>query len=203
MNEINTHRKNLPRTTSRRHKVVVSVLITVALGIAISALAWAQDSGKHRRHGPWGAAGGPDMSRFMVRMLDRKVGLDDAQTAAIEQIIAASGAEGRALRAELAGMRKEIAATIQANGFAEDQVRIAVESHSTQMIDLMMLRIRTMAEIYAQLTPEQQASIKDFMDKFGGPGSGPGPRSHRHRHGSDPSTNSPAASPSAPPADNL
>jgi len=168
MNEINTQRKNPPRTASKRHKVVVSVLAAITLGIVASAI--------------------PDTSRFIVRMLDRKVDLDDAQTAAIEQIIAASKAEGSELRAELGSMRKEITDTIQANGYVEDQVRITVESHSTQMVDLMMLRIRMMADIYAQLTPEQQVRVKDFMNNFGSRGSGPGPRSHR-----------PA---SAPPADN-
>jgi len=179
MNEINTQRKNPPRTASKRHKVVVSVLAAITLGIVASAIVWAQDGGKYRNHGPWGAAGGPDTSRFIVRMLDRKVDLDDAQTAAIEQIIAASKAEGSELRAELGSMRKEITDTIQANGYVEDQVRITVESHSTQMVDLMMLRIRMMADIYAQLTPEQQVRVKDFMNNFGGRGSGPGPRSHR------------------------
>ncbi len=197
MNSTKAQRKNPPRTASRRHKVIVSVIAIITLGIVASAIVWAQDDGKYRRHGPWGAAGGPDMGRFMVRMLDRKVDLDDAQMAAIEQIITSSREEGSALRDELANMRKEITDTIQANGFAEDQVRITLESHSTQMVDLMMLRIKTMAEIHDQLTPEQQSKVKDFMNRFGG--SGPGPRSHRHQRGSNP----PAASPSVSPADTL
>jgi Spy/CpxP family protein refolding chaperone len=40
----------------------------------------------------------------------------------------------------------------------------------------MMLRIGTMAEIYAQLTPEQQAEVQEFMENGG-------PRRWRHRGG--------------------
>lgn len=182
MNESRTHqqhRRNPPRAASTRHKAVVSILLTLLFGAGISAIAWAFDDGPHRgpgRHGygPWGAEGGPMMSRFIVRALDWQVDLDDTQKAAIEQIVDEAAEEGRVLRQEMGSLRKEIADTIEANGYVEEQVRAMVETHSTQMVDLMMLRIRTMAQIHAQLTPEQQAKVKEFRDKRRGS------RSHRH-----------------------
>ncbi len=184
MDHIDTHRKHPPRTASKRHKTVVSLLAVVALGLTISTIAWAVGGpgNDHRRHGPWGDGDGPMMGRFIVRGLDHAVDLDDAQRTAIEQIVAASAEDGRALRTELGDLRKEIAEWIDTNGYAEDQVRAMVEAHSTQMVDMMMLRIRTMAAIHDQLTPEQQATFKTFMEK--------GPRGKRHeghRRGPPPS----------------
>jgi len=184
MDHIDTHRKNPPRTTSKRHKTVVSLFVVVALGLTISTIAWAVGGpgADHRGHGPRGDGDGPMMGRFMVRALDYAVDLDDAQRTAIEQIVVAAAEDGRALRTELGDARKEIADWIHTNGYAEDQVRAMVEARSTQMVDLMMLRIRTMAAIHDQLTPEQQATFKTFMEK------GPrGKRHGRHRRGPPPS----------------
>lgn len=183
MNESDTHRRNPPRTTSTKHRVFVSFLVLIVLGAGVSAIAWAVDGAKNRGHGPWGADGGPMMGRFIVRALDWQVDLNDEQKTAIEQITTDAEAEGRALRGELGTLRKDVAEMIQANGFIEDQVRMMVEAKSPQMVDLMMLRIRTMAEIHALLTPEQQAEVKAFMaDRRG---SGPRRHRHRHRHGLD------------------
>ncbi len=123
------------------------------------------------------------MSQFIVKALDWQVDLNDAQELAIKQIVTGAEEESRLLRTEMGNLRKEITDMIEANGFIEGQVRAMVESRSTQMVDLMMLRIRTMAEIHAQLTPEQQTQVKAFMDKRRG--------SHSRRHGPGSPTDSP------------
>lgn len=176
MDQDTAHRKHPPRTTSIRHKTVVSLMVVVMLGVTISTIAWAVGGPDHRGHrqAPWSNADGdgPMPGRFIVRALDHAVDLDDTQRTAIEQIVAASAEDGQALRAELGELRTEIADWIRINGYAEDQVRAMVEARSTQMVDLMMLRIRTMAAIHDQLTPEQQATVEDFMER--------GPRGMRH-----------------------
>lgn len=174
MDHIDTHRKNPPRTASKRHKVIGSLLAVVALGLTVSTIAWAVGGpgNGHRGHGPRAGGDGPMAGRFIVRALDHAVDLTDTQRATIEQIVAESAEDGQALRAELGELRTEITDWIHTNGYAEAQVRAMVEARSTQMVDLMMLRIRTMAAIHDQLTPEQQAKAQAFMEK--------GPRGMRH-----------------------
>jgi protein CpxP len=107
-------------------------------------------------------------------MLSWHLDLTDAQEDQVEAIFDASRAEGKALKLELGGLRREITDSVRANGYQEDQVRARIESEAPKMVDLMMLRIRTMARVYEILTPEQRARIEAFIDA--------GPDRGRGRH---------------------
>lgn len=164
------------RKRSKSHKLIVTISVAAAVTLAFCALTWAvDDDGEHRaygRHGGMGAMamdggpmmGGGRMGHFMIRALDRHLDLSDEQRAAIEQIVDDSRAEGRALRTQIQPLFEQIRASIEQDGFDEDGVRILLENQSPQMIDMMLLRIRTLADIRAQLTPEQQAAAKELFE---------------------------------------
>ncbi len=104
--------------------------------------------------------GGP----FMLRALDRHLDLTDDQRTAIEQIVDASRAEGEALRVEMHALFEQVRDQVEQEGFDEDRVRIIIENQAPRMVDMMVLRIRTLAEIREQLTPEQQATMQELIE---------------------------------------
>ena len=150
---------------SRAHKITVTLIVTFVASITFWAIAHAvnDDTGRHR--------GGP------AAMLSWHLDLSDEQEDQVDAIFTAARTDGKALRSEMDGLRKELIESIRANGYQEDQVRIRIESEAPKMVEHMLLRIRTMAGIYEILTPEQQAKADEFIDKGRGFG-------RRGRHGS-------------------
>jgi Spy/CpxP family protein refolding chaperone len=150
---------------SKAHKITVSLIVTLVASITLWAIAHAvnDESGKHRGGGP-------------AAMLSWHLDLSDEQEDRVDEIFTAARTDGKALRSEMDGLRKELIESIRANGYQEDQVRIRIESEAPKMVEHMLLRIRTMAEIYEILTPEQQAKADEFINKGRGFG-------RRGRHG--------------------
>lgn len=168
-----THRHADRSERSTTRKVIVTGLIAAAATLAFVALAWAVDGDSGRDgyyRGPEaGMHGGPMMGagrggRFMLRALDRHLDLTDEQRTSIEQIIDASRAEGEALRVEMHALFEQVRNQVQQEGFDEDRVRIIIENQAPRMVDMMVLRIRTMAEIREQLAPEQQATMQELFE---------------------------------------
>lgn len=143
------------------------ILILIAASIFGTGIALA---GKHR---PEGAG---SMHRDPVTAMTRHLDLSEEQQTAIRKSIEDSRDQGRVLREQIDTLRAQVTDSIRSNGYTEDQVRLMVENNIPLMVDAMMLRIGTMAEIYAQLTPEQQAEVQEFMENGG-------PRRWRHRGG--------------------
>ena len=145
------------------------ILVLIAISLLGTTVALA---GKHRPGGARMMHGGP--MEAMARHFD----LSEEQQAAIRQSFEDSREQGQALREQINALREQITDSIQTNGYDADQVRLMVENNIPLMVDAMMLRIGTMAEIYEQLTPEQQAEADEFLEKGG-------PRRWRHRGGTD------------------
>jgi Spy/CpxP family protein refolding chaperone len=141
------------------------ILILIAISLLVTTVALA---GKHRAGDARMMGGGP--MEAMTRHLD----LSEEQQTAIRKSFEDARDQGQALREQLDAMRKQITENIRTNGYDEDQVRLTVENNIPLMVDAMMLRIGTMARIYEQLTPEQQAEVDKFMEDGG-------PRRWRHR----------------------
>lgn len=149
-------------------------LSATALGVlAATAVAWGVNEGEpsastDQRHGIWGPRGGHRHGGDRMGMMTRHLNLTDEQQTTIRGILETARADGEVLRAEVAAMRQELQTTIRENGYYEDQVRMAVESKSTVLVDLTLLGIRTMSQIYAELTPEQQAQADEMLERRGG-----------------------------------
>jgi len=144
------------------------ILILIAISLFGTTIALA---GKHRPEGARMAGGDP------VEAMAQHLDLSEEQQAAIRESFKDSREQGQVLREKMAELRKQVTESIRANGYQEDQVRLMVENNIPLMVDAMMLRIGTMAEVYEQLTPEQQAEADKFMENGG-------PRWRRHRGGS-------------------
>ena len=145
-----------------------------ALGVLTAwAIAWGVNENEantseepgYSDSGPrWGHRHRGDMAGRMARHLD----LTEEQQARIRTIFAEARTEGGTLRAQLADMRSELQSSIRENGYYEDQVRVMVESKAPLFVELTMLGIRTMSQVYAELTPEQQARADEMLEKRGG-----------------------------------
>lgn len=154
------HRENQPRAASRLHKTIVSLLAITVIGFAIWAVVSVAGDGSsgHRMRG-----GGP--LQAMASHLD----LTDDQQAQVREIIGATMQEGKVLNQQMRGMREQIMTSVRENGYDEDQVRLIAENNMPLLVDMAVLRIRAMGEIYEILTPEQQAEADKFIEQ-GGPG---------------------------------
>jgi Spy/CpxP family protein refolding chaperone len=141
------------------------ILILIAISLLGTTVALA---GKHRSGAAHMMHGGP--MEAMARHLD----LTEEQQLAIRETFESSREKGRALRDQIDALRDQITENIRTNGYNEDAVRVIVENNIPLMVDAMMLRIGTLAEIYEQLTPEQQAEADKFINRGG-------PRRWRHR----------------------
>lgn len=146
---------------------LIVILIAVALLGTTVALA-----GKHR-------SGGGHRTGGTMEAVARHFDLSDEQLSSIRESFAESREQGRVLREKMGELRENITDSIRTNGYDEEQVRLIVENNIPLLVDAMMLRIGTMAEIYEQLTPEQQAEADKFLEN-GGPR-----RWRHHRHGPD------------------
>jgi Spy/CpxP family protein refolding chaperone len=165
------------------HKRKKLILSASALGVlAASAIAWGVNDGpsagldapgdgdksQHwgRRHG-----GGP------LARLSRHLDLSETQTLAITAILNNSRAEADVLRLQLEELRGQVGGMIRTDGYDEDEVRILVENQAPTFVEMTLLGIRTMSQVYAELTPEQRAEADALMEKrrgrrFGGGGFG-------------------------------
>lgn len=159
---------------TRRTTITLSA---TALGVLTAwAVAWgvteddATDPAPSGFEGPhWGGHRGGRMDR-MARHLD----LSDEQRTQIEAIMANARNEGEQLRGELATLREEVRAMIRSDGYYEDQVRVQVESKAPVFVELTVLGVRTMNDVYQVLTPEQRAKADEMLARRRGPGFGRG-----------------------------
>lgn len=150
----------------RRRKIALSA---GALGVlAASAIAWgvnhdsngngvSDDTGRSQR---WGHRQGGPMAH-----LARRLDLSDEQQLAITAILNNSRDEAEVLRLQLEELRRTVGESIRAGEYDEDQVRILVENQSPAFVDMTLLGIRTMSQVYEQLTPEQRTKADELMEK--------------------------------------
>jgi Spy/CpxP family protein refolding chaperone len=172
-----TTRSHKPRRHSKTARVLILITaIAVAVGGTI-ALA----GGKHG--GDWNQ--GDRMAFMLDRMTDR-LDLSEAQQAKVESILTASRNESEPYRAELATLRSDMRALVEADEFYADQVRIKLESKASAMVELGMIAARTMHDVRAQLTPEQRAEADELLQKFADKSDRRSRGHKRHQHSGAP-----------------
>lgn len=112
----------------------------------------------------------------MLRRLD----LSEDQRTQIAAIRERARNQAGPAREQMQALRAEISASIENGGYDEARVRALIEARSQLLVDNMLRRVRTQAEIAAVLTPEQRATMAELRSKRGGHGpKGP----HRQRPG--------------------
>jgi Spy/CpxP family protein refolding chaperone len=172
MDEARIHRSSANRPGGLLRRALVtgaSVALLAAAGVGI-AQSQAPATGEqppagcgHRHHdGDWKGRGGP--LGHMAKELD----LSDAQKQQIRDIFEQSRAEGEALRASLGGLHKELRDLVTSGGYTDDQARVIAQKYQNNFVDMTVQATRTMNQVRAVLTPEQQAKA-DAMGRKKGP----------------------------------
>jgi Spy/CpxP family protein refolding chaperone len=130
--------------------IVVAIVMAVAAGLAISALA--QGPG---RFGPGG---------WMLRHMTRKLNLTEAQQSQIKGILQTERGKIQPLMQQL--RQNEQAENAAVSGtFDEAQARTFAGKQSQIMADLIVEKERTKSEIYAVLTPYQRTKALQLMQE--------------------------------------
>ena len=122
-------------------------------------------------------------------MTDR-LDLSETQKANVEQILTANRKESEPYLTELANLRSDMHDLVKADEFYEEQARIRLETSTSAMVELMMLRARTLHDVRAELTPEQREEAEALLQKFADKLSRFGRGHRQHRDSDDLSENS-------------
>jgi protein CpxP len=130
--------------------IVVAIVMAVAAGLAVSALA--QGRG---RFGPDG---------WMLRHMTRKLNLTEAQQSQIKGILQTERGKIQPLMQQLRQNQQAEDAAVNGN-FDEAQARTFAGKQTQIMADLIVEKERTKSEIYAVLTPDQRAKALQLMQE--------------------------------------
>jgi Spy/CpxP family protein refolding chaperone len=130
--------------------IVVAIVMVVAAGLAISALAQG-----HRRFGPDG---------WMLRHMTRKLNLTEAQQGKIKGILQTERVKIQPLMQQLRQNEQADNAAVSGT-FDEAQARTFAGKQTQIMADLIVEKERTKSEIYAVLTPDQRTKALQLMQE--------------------------------------
>jgi len=109
-----------------------------------------------------GGPGGPGGPLAMLRQLD----LTDAQRAQVRQIMDAHADELKAVGERLREARKAQDDLVTAQAFDESAIRAKATEVGAVMADAAVLHAKVHAEVFAILTPEQQAKAAELKAQF-------------------------------------
>lgn len=154
------HRRNEPRQASRLHKTIVTLGAAVLGAVALWGIAYAVD-GKRPAHA-WGADG-PGFG-WPSKMMAAELDLTEAQEERIQQILQTAHQERQVLKQQMRGMRSDLHELITTGAYSDDQARVIAEQQAPVFVELTVLMSRTINEVRAVLTPEQQAKAAKWHE---------------------------------------
>jgi Spy/CpxP family protein refolding chaperone len=136
----------------------------MAVALLTAAAAFAQHGGPHAggghgRHG--GHFGGP-LGHFT-----RELNLTDAQSAHIKQLTDAFHESTKALHEQLSKGEGPLEG-LQDGVFDEAAVRAAAQARAAAHVELEVAHAKLMAQVFAVLTPEQRAKLKELHQQHKG-----------------------------------
>ena len=154
------HRHNEPRRASRLHKITVTLCAAALGAVALWGVAYAHDG--HRAAHAWD----PDGPGFggPLKMMAAELDLTEAQKEKIQQILQSAHKERQALTQQMRGMRSDLHDLIKAGAYSDDQARVIAEQLAPVFVELTVLMSRTMNDVRAVLTPEQQTKAAKWHD---------------------------------------
>lgn len=134
----------------------------------------------HRPHGlsRWGnPASDAERAEWRARMVDRVAGkleLDDAQKAKLVTLADTLAAQRKAMMGGATDPRTEIQSLMATERFDRAKAQSLVDAKTSAIREASPVVIAAAADFYDSLKPEQQAKVRDFMQRGG----------HRHGWGS-------------------
>jgi protein CpxP len=141
--------------------IVIAMVLAAAAGLTIS-VATQGPHGRFGRHEGW-----------MLHRLTKELNLTEAQQTQIKGILAVEKSKTQPLMKQMHDNRMAQSNNFAAN-FDEAQVRAQANQQAQIMSDLIVERARAKSQIYAVLTPEQQAKAQQLMQER---------QQRRQRHG--------------------
>ncbi|GEM_PF-4379835 len=154
------------------------IVVAAGLGLGLSGLAQAQpcamsgseqrsmdDKGKCGKH--QGGSGGVKQMGMFGRML-QQVDLTEKQDKEVQSIMDAAAPKLQALHQAMRALKHSSMAMLPENGFDEAQAIASAEAHAGIMKQMMVLKARIKADLFALLTSEQQAILREKSSKMQG-----------------------------------
>lgn len=132
--------------------IVIAIVLAAAAGLTVSVAA----QGPHGRFG--------HHEGWMLRHMTKELNLTEAQQTQIKGILAAEKGKIQPLMKQMHDNRLAAASNVTSN-FDETQVRAQANQQAQIMSDLIVERARAKSQIYAVLTPEQQAKAQQLMQE--------------------------------------
>ena len=150
------------KVTARLTTAFFSIVLLTLTGTAL-----AQEPGPgHFRDKPHHGRGmGPmpvvDMMMHAVRHLD----LSDEQRDSIRDVMQSLKTEDRRLKKEMRSSHQQLKELITADAFDETAVANIAGKEGALTSERLMLASRAMSQVYAQLTDEQRAELKEMAEE--------------------------------------
>jgi len=125
-----------------------------------------KEFGKRGMHGPFGRRGmGRHRGQMMGRIF-RQLDLTDEQKEKIQSIIKSSREDSKALRKQMRTNRKELHNLSENGNVGESKIKNLAKKQGNLHAKMIVQRHKSKAQIYAILTPEQQAKVTEIKANF-------------------------------------
>lgn len=153
-------------------RLLIPATLVLALA-ALPAFAWhgksEADCPRHPDggHGMMHHMGGPDDVGMLMHLLHLSdtLGLTDQQKTDIKAVMDAAQPEFQVLQEKLETARDQWRENSDPANFDEDAARAFAQSQAALHADLMVLSMKTRAEVLSKLTPEQQEQLRQLREE--------------------------------------
>jgi Spy/CpxP family protein refolding chaperone len=136
----------------RKLTLPVAAVLAVAVGIGLATSSWARGPG----HGGKGAR--------LERALE-SLELDEAKRAEVFGVIDAARPAGREIRERTRAAHQEMRALLESPDASEEAVLAKADAIGALHTELRKQELRTLLQVRALLSPEQQAQLAEAMAK--------------------------------------
>jgi Spy/CpxP family protein refolding chaperone len=154
-------------------KRIALVLGVVALaGVALTTAFYVRAQGRagwQGRDGWHGRGGRPSIERIVDHIVDHigtRLDLTTEQKAQVNSIIAAERTNVEPLFAQLKTNWQQMRAATAGRQFNEEQVRALAANQAQTITELLVVKERVKAKVYAVLTPEQRTKADAMLERF-------------------------------------
>src|SRR5262249_307937 len=129
-----------------------------------------------RGMGPGGPGFGPGPLEMLLGRGAERLGLSEAQTSQIKSIAQSHKSQGQSLMKNVGDARRALI-TAQINGQPDDQIRQLSSAVGSAETEMAVVQAHIAAQLMQVLTPDQQAQLKQMVERFAqrGPGGPHGP----------------------------
>ncbi len=137
---------------------------------AVALLAGGMTACGHRHHRNWGPVSEADAAEMKTRIVNRvgsKLSLDEAQKARLGTLADTLRVQRNALVGDGGDPRAQLQALMAGPTFDRSKAAALVEGKVAAVTSQSPAVVTALADFYDSLRPEQQAQVREFMNKRG------------------------------------